>query len=81
LKEIIEYRLRHKTTGLYSTGGYDPKFNEKGKVWGKLQHLKSHLAQFKDSRFYPNQHNPTYLAQVEIVKLVYTLVQESVIPF
>ena len=39
------YKIRSTATGLYSVGGYTPKFNKKGKVWKELSHLHSHLAQ------------------------------------
>ncbi len=37
------YKIRHKPTGLFSTGGTDPQFTSKGKVWSTIGHLKNHL--------------------------------------
>jgi hypothetical protein len=35
--------IRHKPTGTYSTGGMNPCFTSKGKVWNSLGALKNHL--------------------------------------
>jgi hypothetical protein len=40
------YKIRNKITGLFSTGGMEPKFNKKGKVWNGIGPLKNHLHQF-----------------------------------
>lgn len=37
------FRIRRKTDGLYSTGGQNPKFTKKGKIWQGLGPLKNHL--------------------------------------
>jgi len=29
--------------GLYSTGGCDPRFTKRGKVWSSLRYVKSHF--------------------------------------
>jgi hypothetical protein len=36
------YKIRQKSTGLYSTGGHPPDFKKLGKVWPMTQ-LKAHL--------------------------------------
>jgi len=36
------YKIRHISTGLYSTGGYVPTFKTLGKIW-PLGFLKTHL--------------------------------------
>lgn len=36
------YKIRHKPTGLYSSGGTTPTFRKVGKVW-TLGQLRSHL--------------------------------------
>jgi hypothetical protein len=36
------YKIQHKPTGLYSTGGLSPKFKKKGKFWDKSG-LAKHL--------------------------------------
>lgn len=38
------YRIRHKETGLFSSGGKYPKWNKRGKVWNSLVNLQAHLA-------------------------------------
>jgi hypothetical protein len=37
------YKIRHKKTGLYSKGGYDPQWSNKGKTWNHIGHIKLHL--------------------------------------
>lgn len=36
------YKLRHKTTGLFSDGSHPPRFTKHGKLW-LIDHLKAHL--------------------------------------
>lgn len=43
-KAPINYKIKRKSDGLYSTGGYYPSFTKQGKAWRQLGHLKSHLA-------------------------------------
>lgn len=40
------YKLRNKTTGLFSTGGAKPTFTVHGKVW-RMPQLKAHLTMIK----------------------------------
>ena len=44
------YKIRRRFDGLFSTGGMSPSFNKIGKVWKKLGHFKSHLAQIRPYR-------------------------------
>jgi hypothetical protein len=37
------YKIRDKETGLFSTGGMDPTFTKKGKVWTGIGPLKAHI--------------------------------------
>lgn len=37
------YKLRDMSTGLYSTGGYYPRWTKSGKVWHTIGTLKTHL--------------------------------------
>ncbi len=39
------YRLYNTETKLYSKGGMYSSFNQVGKIWAKLSHVKSHLLQ------------------------------------
>ena len=71
------YKLRNKDTGLFSTGGLSPVFNKKGKVWKQLNHIKSHLTQFKPKSYCystDRKFNENYLNSVEIVE--YALSEE-----
>lgn len=47
------YKIRHKQTGLFSSGGTTPKWTKKGKAWSALGHLKSHISQVEAPRAYP----------------------------
>ncbi len=40
------YKIMDKDTGLYSTGGIDPKWTKQGKTWNGMNHVKNHLRQF-----------------------------------
>ena len=67
------YKLRNKETGLFSTGGLSPIFNKKGKVWKQLNHIKSHLTQFRPTKYsygVNRAFNENYLNSVEIVEYV-----------
>jgi hypothetical protein len=41
------YKIRRKD-GLYSMGGVDPRFNEKGKTWTTLAHVSLALSNYFD---------------------------------
>jgi hypothetical protein len=43
----IYYKIR-RSDGLYSTGGMDPDFQKKGKVWREKHHLSNHLNQCRN---------------------------------
>src|ERR1700743_3970380 len=43
---MATYKLRDKATGLFSTGGTNPRWTKKGKVWTSAGALKSHLTLF-----------------------------------
>lgn len=43
------YKIRHRTTGLFSSGGNLPVFRKTGKIW-PLTQLKSHLRMIQKSR-------------------------------
>ena len=46
-----KYMIRNKE-GLYSTGGMDPRFTRKGKVWNGIGPLKCHLVMMKSCSYY-----------------------------
>ncbi len=37
------YKIRHKVTGEYSTGGMYVFWNKRGKTWNTIGHMKAHL--------------------------------------
>ncbi|MNW61765.1 hypothetical protein D3C74_398520 [compost metagenome] len=47
LNEIVVYKIRNKTTGLFSRGGTNINnlWSKKGKSWSNIGHLKNHLIQ------------------------------------
>lgn len=47
MKNKFVYKIRNKKTGLFSTGGMDPKWKPKGKIWVSIGAVKIHLSQFK----------------------------------
>lgn len=49
--EQCVYKIR-KANGLFSSGGSEPRFTKKGKVWGSLGALKQHLALFSNFGMY-----------------------------
>lgn len=40
------YRIQRRTDGLFSTGGWHPVFNDKGKSWSTRGAVSSHLSNF-----------------------------------
>jgi len=50
------YKIRHKETGLYSSGGAYPRWTKRGKVWYALHHIAAHLRLNSDHKkiFYGN---------------------------
>jgi hypothetical protein len=41
--KISLYKIRHKTTGLFSSGGAHPRWTKKGKAWTNIGHIKTHF--------------------------------------
>ena len=76
----IVYKIRHKKTGLYSTGGMGVAmdglygWSATGKAWSSMGPLKNHLAQYlPKSPHYKDQFNRNIgpiLENWEIVKFV-----------
>ena len=56
------YKIRSKTTGLYSTGGMSPRFNKVGKTWSHIGHVKNHLVQFHKIK------DQWYLGDIEVIE-------------
>lgn len=61
------YKIRNKTTGLFSTGGAYPRWTKRGKVWTATHHIRSHLksnAEYKKN-FYADAEVVSYLVIVD----------------
>lgn len=43
------YRLQRISDGLFSTGGANPSFNKKGKIWRNIGFFKNHLNCIKEN--------------------------------
>jgi hypothetical protein len=52
--ENYSYKIKHKDTGLYSTGGMRPRWMKDGNVFSSLKGLKLHLGKLKNSCEYKN---------------------------
>jgi len=59
------FKIRNISENTFSTGGSNPSFNDKGKTWTSLGHLKTHLSTVKRKR------SKVYNRNIEIVE--YTL--------
>ena len=46
MKPAYMYKIRRKSDGLFSSGGMDPDWSKKGKVWTSKGHLKNHFRLF-----------------------------------
>lgn len=78
------YKLRHKVTRLFSTGGRYPKFKAKGKTWSALGHVKSHLTMIRSNLQYGawgtyRESIECYLHDVEIVEYAFEGCGERVV--
>ena len=45
------YKLRQKSTGLFSNGGYKPRWTKKGKLWESPAYFKSSIRQWTEYAF------------------------------
>lgn len=70
MKNII-YKIRHKDTGLFSRGGtsLNSLWNEKGKAWTNIGHLKNHFIQL--SRYNRDKDNPYKNAEIIEISIDY----------
>lgn len=48
--KIKLYKIRHKITGLFSSGGAHPRWTKKGKAWTNIGHIKTHFSMIGDSQ-------------------------------
>lgn len=50
MSAIKIYRIRQRSTGLWSSGGSSPTFGKRGKTWDQIGHLSSHMTSLLDSQ-------------------------------
>jgi hypothetical protein len=73
------FKIRDRTTGLFSCGGNPPKWSKHGKAWPTLGQLKAHLALRKEwSQSSERYEHTTIPFNWEIV--VYRRVPETNVP-
>ena len=70
MSETVCYKIRDSETGLWSSGGYEPKFTTKGKAWSGTGPLLSHLHQFWRSKYYRDPKTWEIPESWEVVKFV-----------
>lgn len=51
------FKIKNKD-GLFSTGGTNPRFTKRGKTWGNLAHLSSHLTNYTSGQYGIKQNIP-----------------------
>jgi hypothetical protein len=75
------YKIRQKSTGLFSKGGNPPKFDKIGKTWTSFKNIKLHFmmisASYNDEcKFF---YDPDKIKDLEVIeyRLVCTSVMES----
>jgi hypothetical protein len=60
LKDGYEYQIQ-RSDGLFSTGGYWPRFSKRGKIWRGLGPLKLHLRNLDNhKKRYPQSYVDCY---------------------
>jgi hypothetical protein len=64
----VFYKIRN-SKGLFSTGGADPDFTKKGKVWRGIGALKNHLNLMRDTSKYDYCEVVTYELEVKEVSV------------
>jgi hypothetical protein len=69
-KETLVYKIRRKSDGLYSGGGFSPRWGKTGKAWGSLGRLKNHLNLFVDYKGKISDSWPYNDAEVVTFKIV-----------
>lgn len=47
---IKVFKIKDSTTGLFSTGGCSPNWTKRGKTWSQINHIKTHLRQFCNTK-------------------------------
>lgn len=60
------YMIRHRSDGLYSGGGSNPKFSTNGKAWSNIAHLKNHLNIFKPNYYSKTRKEIDYILENDV---------------
>ncbi|PLC44510.1 hypothetical protein C0Q88_07470 [Ralstonia pickettii] len=69
------FKVRDKTTGLFSKGGISKRFDEKGKIWHTVGTVRGHLAMFQDKDYrtrtsvYPPRVKNLEVVEFELVEV------------
>lgn len=81
-KNTVIYKIRRKSDGLFSTGGWNPEFSKTGKTWKRKGDLSNHFALMCDqyyTRLRKTSMNDVYEG-CEIVAIEIVEVEKSVMP-
>ena len=69
----ITYKIRQKSTGLFSSGGMFVKWTKKGKSWRAKNHLSCHINQ--SASFYRSK---LKMDDIEVVEIVTEVVEVNI---
>ena len=69
------FKIRDKSTGLFSKGGVRGEFSKKGKVWKTEGYVRSHLQQFVHTREDEQNRLMTNIDNWEIIE--YELIEKE----
>lgn len=58
-KLMVVYKIRRNSDGMFSSGGQNPDWRSEGKVWNRLNHVKSHLKNLSSYRN-PDRYKEVY---------------------
>ena len=81
-KNTVIYKIRRKSDGLFSTGGWNPEYSKTGKTWKRKGDLSNHFALMCDqyyTRLRKTSMNSVYEG-CEIVAIEIVEVEKSVMP-
>lgn len=67
------FKIRHKETGLFSTGGLSPTWSKQGKVWQRLSYVHNHISMFVES-YRPNSvYKDAEVVEAEITEILHPI--------
>lgn len=73
------YKIRNKTTGLYSNGGSNAAFphnwDNKGKTWKRIGDVRNHVTMMRDYGL-----STEYMSNWELIEITYYKTNEVVVP-